>query len=286
MNPERAFEDRRAAMTGLAYRMLGSRSDAEDVVQDAWLRWRTAQDVRNPDAFLNRVITRLCLDRLKSARARREVYVGEWLPEPVLEDDPLAPFSDENLSVAFLLALERLTPLERAAFLLHDVFDTPFAEIASTLGRSEAACRQLAARAREHVKAARPRYKPSPEEEKRLTEAFLMAALTGDAAVLRQILADDVVMHSDGGGLVRANLNPIRGVDRAVRFIQGILRKNPPPPGAMGRIARVNGQPGALMLSPSGGIIQTTALEIHDGRIVAAYTVRNPEKLAHLKIEL
>jgi RNA polymerase sigma-70 factor (ECF subfamily) len=286
MNPERAFEDRRAAMTGLAYRMLGSRSDAEDVVQDAWLRWRTAQDVRNPDAFLNRVITRLCLDRLKSARARREVYVGEWLPEPVLEDDPLAPFSDENLSVAFLLALERLTPLERAAFLLHDVFDTPFAEIASTLGRSEAACRQLAARAREHVKAARPRYKPTPEEEKRLTEAFLMAALTGDAAVLRQILADDVVMHSDGGGVVRANLNPIHGVDRAVRFIQGILRKNPPPPGAMGRLARVNGQPGALMLSPSGAIIQTTALEIRDGRIVAAYTVRNPEKLAHLKIEL
>jgi RNA polymerase sigma-70 factor (ECF subfamily) len=285
MNPERVFEDRRAAMTGLAYRMLGSRSDAEDVVQDAWLRWRTAQDVHNPDAFLNKVITRLCLDRLKSARARREVYVGEWLPEPVLEDDPLAPFSAENLSVAFLLALERLTPLERAAFLLHDVFDTPFADVASTLGRSEAACRQLAARAREHVKAARPRYKPSPEEEKRLTEAFLTAALTGDADLLRQILAEDVVMHSDGGGVVRANLNPVRGLDRAVRFIQGILRKNPPPPGAMGRIARVNGQPGALMLSSSGGIIQTTALEIRDGRIVAAYTVRNPEKLAHLKIE-
>jgi RNA polymerase sigma-70 factor (ECF subfamily) len=286
MTPERAFEDRRAAMTGLAYRMLGSRSDAEDVVQDAWLRWRSAEDVRNPDAFLNRVVTRLCLDRLKSARARREVYVGEWLPEPILEDDPMEPSSAENLSVAFLLALERLTPLERAAFLLHDVFDTPFAEVASILGRSEAACRQLAARAREHVKAARPRYKPSAEEEKRLTEAFLTAALSGDEGLLRQILADDVVMHSDGGGVVRANLNPIIGLDRTIRFIQGILRKNPPPPGASGRIARVNGQPGALMLSPSGEIIQTTALEIRDGRVVAAYTMRNPEKLAHLKIEL
>ena len=157
------FEDRRGAMTGLAYRMLGSRTDAEDVVQDAWLRWRgvEADAVANPAGFLNKVVTRLCLDRLKSARARREVYVGEWLPEPVVDEDHTD--LGEDLSVAFLLALERLTPLERAAFLLHDVFDAPFVEVARTLGRTEAACRQLAARAREHVKAGKPRYRPSAE---------------------------------------------------------------------------------------------------------------------------
>ena len=155
------FETRRPAMTGLAYRMLGARADAEDVVQDAWLRWRKVETTRVEDgaAFLNRVVARLCLDRLKSARARREVYVGEWLPEPVVEEyfDAVPGELDADLSVAFLLALERLTPLERAAFLLHDVFDTPFAEIAKTLGRGEAACRQLAARARQHVREERPR---------------------------------------------------------------------------------------------------------------------------------
>jgi RNA polymerase sigma-70 factor (ECF subfamily) len=179
------FEERRGAMTGLAYRMLGSRADAEDVVQDAWIRWRgvAAGEVANPAGFLNKVVTRLCLDRLKSARARREVYVGEWLPEPVVDDDHER--LGEDLSVAFLLALERLTPLERAAFLLHDVFDLPFAEVAKTLGRGEAACRQLAARAREHVKAGKPRYRPTAEEEQRLTSAFLTAALSGDESLLQ-----------------------------------------------------------------------------------------------------
>jgi RNA polymerase sigma-70 factor (ECF subfamily) len=275
------FEDRRGAMTGLAYRMLGSRADAEDVVQDAWIRWRgvEADEVANPAGFLNKVVTRLCLDRLKSARARREVYVGEWLPEPVVDEDHST--LGEDLSVAFLLALERLTPLERAAFLLHDVFDVPFAEIARTLGRGEAACRQLAARAREHVKAGKPRYHPSAEEEQRLTRAFLAATMSGDEGLLRDILAQDVVMHSDGGGLAKATINPVFGLEKAIRLALGLKRKFPTPEGTTARLARINGAPG-IVLSHSGVVFQTMGLEIVDGRIAAVYTMRNPDKLARL----
>jgi len=275
------FEERRGAMTGLAYRMLGSRADAEDVVQDAWIRWRGVEpgEVSNPTGFLNKVVTRLCLDRLKSARARREVYVGEWLPEPVVDEDH--PDLGEDLTVAFLLALERLTPLERAAFLLHDVFDAPFADVAKTLGRTEAACRQLAARAREHVKAGKPRYHPSAEEEQRLTGAFLTAAMTGDESLLRGILAKDVVMHSDGGGIAKATMNPVFGLEKAVRLVLGIKKKWPAPEGTEARLARINGAPG-LVLSHDGVVFQTMSLEIADGRIAAVYTMRNPEKLARL----
>ncbi|KQY29308.1 RNA polymerase subunit sigma [Caulobacter sp. Root1455] len=275
------FEDRRGAMTGLAYRMLGSRADAEDVVQDAWIRWRDvdADEVANPAGFLNKVVTRLCLDRLKSARARREVYVGEWLPEPVVDEDHER--LGEDLSVAFLLALERLTPLERAAFLLHDVFDAPFAEVAKTLGRTEAACRQLAARAREHVKAGKPRYRPSAEEEQRLTGAFLAAAMTGDETALRGVLARDVVMHSDGGGLAKATMNPVFGLEKAVRLMLGIKKKWPAPDDTVARLARINGAPG-IVFSHAGVVFQTMGLEIVDGRIAAVYTMRNPEKLARL----
>jgi RNA polymerase sigma-70 factor (ECF subfamily) len=275
------FEERRGAMTGLAYRMLGSRADAEDVVQDAWIRWRgvEADAVANPAGFLNKVVTRLCLDRLKLARARREVYVGEWLPEPVVDEDHQD--LGEDLSVAFLLALERLTPLERAAFLLHDVFDVPFAEVAKALGRGEAACRQLAARAREHVKAGKPRYRPSAEEEQRLTGAFLAATMSGDESLLRGILAQDVVMHSDGGGIAKATLNPVFGLEKAVRLVLGLKKKFPTPEGATARLARINGAPG-IVLSHDGVVFQTMGLEIADGRIAAVYTMRNPEKLTRL----
>ncbi len=277
------FESRRPAMTGLAYRMLGSRAEAEDVVQDAWLRWREVEttEIGNPAGFLNRVVSRLCLDRLKSARARRELYVGEWLPEPVVDVDETFGLG-ENLTVAFLLALERLTPLERAAFLLHDVFDTPFSEIAATLDRSEAAVRQLAARAREHVKAGKPRYKPSADEERRLTEAFVAAALSGDAATLRGLLAKDVVMHADGGGKVSATMNPVFGLDNAVRLLEGIARKWPHPDGTTARLARINGQPGVVM-AHDGVVFQTMGLDIVDGRIAAVYTMRNPDKLARVR---
>ena len=275
------FEERRGAMTGLAYRMLGSRADAEDVVQDAWIRWRGVEpgEVANPAGFLNKIVTRLCLDRLKSARARREVYVGEWLPEPVVDDDHER--LGEDLSVAFLLALERLTPLERAAFLLHDVFDASFADVAKTLGRTEAACRQLAARAREHVKAGKPRYRPSAEEEQRLTSAFLAATMNGDESLLRGILAQDVVMHSDGGGLAKATINPVYGLEKAIRLALGLKRKFPTPEGTTARLARINGAPG-IVLSHDGVVFQTMGLEITDGRIAAVYTMRNPEKLARL----
>jgi RNA polymerase sigma-70 factor (ECF subfamily) len=275
------FEERRAAMTGLAYRMLGSRADAEDVVQDAWLRWRGVEtdEVTNPAGFLNRVVTRLCLDRLKSARARREVYVGEWLPEPVVDEDHQD--LGENLSVAFLLALERLTPLERAAFLLHDVFDSPFADVAKTLGRTEAACRQLAARAREHVKAGKPRYRPSAEEEQRLTSAFLAATMSGDETILRGVLAQDVVMHADGGGIAKATMNPVFGLEKAVRLVLGLKKKFPNPDDTVARLARINGAPG-IVLSHDGVVFQTMGLEIVEGRIAAVYTMRNPDKLARL----
>ena len=279
--PDAIFEARRGAMTGLAYRMLGSRADAEDVVQDAWIRWRgvEADEVTNPAGFLNKVVTRLCLDRLKSARARREVYVGEWLPEPVVDEDH--ENLGEDLSVAFLLALERLTPLERAAFLLHDVFDASFAEVARTLGRTESACRQLAARAREHVKTGKPRYRPSAEEEQRLTGAFLQATLSGDESLLRGILAQDVVMHADGGGHVSATMNPVYGLEKAVRLVLGIKKKWPAPEGTTARLARINGAPG-IVLSQDGVVFQTMGLDIVDGRITAVYTMRNPEKLARL----
>jgi RNA polymerase sigma-70 factor (ECF subfamily) len=282
MNAQDAiFEERRGAMTGLAYRMLGSRADAEDVVQDAWIRWRgvEAEAVANPAGFLNRVVTRLCLDRLKSARARREVYVGEWLPEPVVDADHQD--LGEDLSVAFLLALERLTPLERAAFLLHDVFDSPFADVAKTLGRTEAACRQLAARAREHVKAGKPRYRPSPEEEQRLTSAFLAATMSGDETLLRGVLAQDVVMHADGGGIAKATMNPVFGLEKAVRLVLGLKKKFPNPDDTVARLARINGAPG-IVLSQAGVVFQTMGLEIVDGRIAAVYTMRNPDKLARL----
>jgi RNA polymerase sigma-70 factor (ECF subfamily) len=279
------FEERRGAMTGLAYRMLGSRADAEDVVQDAWIRWRgvEADEVANPAGFLNKVVTRLCLDRLKSARARREVYVGEWLPEPVVDEDNerLGERLGEDLSVAFLLTLERLTPLERAAFLLHDVFDVPFADIAKTLGRTEAACRQLAARAREHVKAGKPRYHPSAEEEQRLTGAFLAATMSGDESLLRGVLAQDVVLHSDGGGIAKATLNPVFGLEKAIRLVLGLKRKFPAPEGTTARLARINGAPG-IVFSHEGVVFQTMGLEIVDGRIAAVYTMRNPDKLARL----
>lgn len=290
MSGEVLFEARRGAMTGLAYRMLGSRAEAEDVVQDAWLRWRRveAATVQEPGAFLNRVVTRLCLDRLKSARARREIYVGEWLPEPVLDAEALAPEGDgldADLSVAFLLTLERLSPLERAAFLLHDVFDRPYAEVAAALDRSEAACRQLATRARAHVRQDRPRTRPDPDTERRLTEAFMAAAVTGDAEALKALLAKDVVMHADGGGKINANLNPIVGVEKSIRLIEGVLRKFPPPEGVAPRLARINGMPGIVLAHPDGRVHQTMALEFADGRIAAVYTVRNPEKLKGLSLQ-
>ncbi len=282
-----AFEDLRPRLTGLAYRMLGSMAEAEDVVQEAWLRWYRADRaaVVDPPAYLSRVVTRLSLDALKSARARREVYVGPWLPEPVLDASAFAAEAESDyahdLSVGLLLALERLSPLERAAFLLHDVFDVEFAEVAAALDRSEVACRQLAARARTHVRSTRPRFPVAPEAGHAIVRAFVAAADSGDASGLTRLLAEDAVLHSDGGGKVRAALRAIRGRDRVVRFTVGISRKLFEPRTAAHSFLPVNGLPG-LVTTFQDGSLQATAFQIEDGRIVAIYIMRNPDKLARL----
>ena len=281
------FEAHRRALTGLAYRMLGSRAEAEDVVQDAYLRWHGADRaaVAAPRRYLGTVVTRLCLDRMKSARARREIYVGQWLPEPVVDeafDDGAGDDIAHDISVALMLVLERLSPLERASFLLHDVFGADFAEVSRTLNRDEAACRQLAARARAHIEAGRPRFAASREAGHRLAAAFLKSAASGDTGSLRQILAEDVVLYSDGGGKRAAALNPIYGADKTLRFLAGIARKNPSLLGMQARAAVVNGLAG-LVLREDDGAIDTMAFEHRDGRIVAIYITRNPDKLQHVR---
>jgi RNA polymerase sigma-70 factor (ECF subfamily) len=273
------FALHRTFLVRLAYRMLGSIAEAEDAVQDAYLRWAGVDHatIDEPRAYLSRVVTRLCLDRMKSARARREQYVGTWLPEPLIEDpaEPLAA----DLSVALLLTLERLSPLERAAFLLHDVFDMDYPEIAQALERTEAACRQLAARARDHVREARPRFPAPIDESARLAIAFQAAAASGDLTTLAGLLAEDAIFYTDGGGKRQAALNPIYGRAKIVRFFTAIIRKQGLPDAA--RPARINGLPGFVMDSAERGL-ETLAFEVEGGKIVAMYGVRNPDKLRHL----
>jgi len=282
------FESHRRYLRGLAYRMLGSRAEAEDAVQDAWLRWHAADRsaVDNPRAFLSRTVTHLCLDRLKSAQAQREVYVGAWLPEPVVDDEtqfqpgPEAMHELANdLSYAFMLTLERLSPLERAAFLLHDVFDMDFKEVAAALGRSESACRQLASRARSNVHANRPSFKPTPEEENRLADAFVNAIRDGDIGALARVLAQDATFVSDGGGRATAVPKPLVGNEIIAKVLVGFARFYNPMEHRMRR-ARVNGLPGLVLSTVHGELIQTIALEPDsNGLIRAIYVMRNPEKL-------
>jgi RNA polymerase sigma-70 factor (ECF subfamily) len=293
-NPDASFEPYRRRLIGLAYRMLGSMADAEDAVQEAYLRWHAADRdrVSDPKAFLMTTTARICLDMLTTARARREEYVGPWLPEPVVDTAALAPDSRtelaEDLSIALLLTLDRLSPLERAAFLLHDVFDFSFSEVATTVGRSEAACRQLAARARAHVRAVRPRGAIPPPTRSReidakheqLISAFVAATTSGDLHALTKMLASDVRVVTDGGGKVAAALNVLEGADRAARFLIGATRKGWREDFAL-RFATINGLPGVILDLPEGPV-QTTAFEIEGGLIRALYVVRNPDKLRHL----
>lgn len=276
------FEAHRKYLIGVAYRMLGSVAEAQDAVQDAFLRWQAADrsQVTEPRAYLARTVARLCLDRLKSARAQRELYVGTWLPEPVVEDMAPAVHVADDISVALLMTLERLSPLERAAFLLHDVFDMDYAAIAGTLERTEAACRQLATRAREHVRDERPRFEPGANAEARLVGAFAMAMVSGDVTGLAAILAEDAVFYSDGGGKRTAALNPIFGRDKIQRFFAGLLNKRKLPTAETARPVRINGLPGFVLTEPEG--LETIALEIDGERIVAIYAIRNPDKLRHL----
>ena len=293
-NPAASFEGYRKRLLGLAYRMLGSIADAEDAVQDTYLRWHAVDrdKVSDPRAFLMTTTTRICLDMLTSARARREKYVGPWLPEPVVDAAELAPDTStelaEDLSIALLLTLDRLSPLERAAFLLHDVFDFSFSEVAATLERSEPACRQLATRARAHVRALRPRGTAAPtarsdeidETHAQLMSAFVAATRSGDLNVLTQLLASDVRVETDGGGKVAAALNVIEGVDHAARFLVGATRKGWREDFTL-RFATINGLPGVIVDGPEGPV-QTAAFEIERGVIKSLYVVRNPDKLRHL----
>ena len=278
------FEQHRRFLTGLAYRMLGSLADAQDVVQDAFLRWHEAvrQDLASPRAWLARIVTRLCLDALKSARARRETYVGPWLPDPIIErleaSEPLSPDDRLDAPVALMLALERLSPLERAAFILHDLFEMEFAEIAQALERSEAACRQLLVRARSHVGTPTRRFEVDRAEAARLVTAFFEATRTGNAAVLRDLLADAAVFHSDGGGKVQAVLNILDGAEKIRRFFVGLAGKFGVMTLPWSGPLQVNGLPGYVSRDPTGKL-QTTALQIENGRITAVYIMRNPDKL-------
>ncbi len=275
-------------MQRLAYRMLGSVAEAEDVVQDAWIRWsRSGEAVEDPAAWLVRVTSRLCLDRLRAAKVRREVYRGPWLPEPLIEDlteDPLE--RAEDVSVAFLLALERLSPLERAVFLLHEVFDEDYDAIAQTLERSEAAVRQLASRARGHLQAAKPRYRVDQEAASRLAAAFMAAAARGDMATLRTLLSEDAVMVTDGGGRRSAALRPLIGPADIIAMLQGLAwRGRAWPISSEGplksRSVRINGLPGVI-LEPDDGPMTIAFQPSEDGRLSGIYIIRNPEKLTHL----
>jgi RNA polymerase sigma factor (sigma-70 family) len=275
------FEAQRPRLLRLAYRMLGSFSEAEDVVQEAWLRWMRVDDgVHTPAAYLTRIVTRLCLDQMKSARARRETYVGTWLPEPFLDASDPDDGVRDNVGLTLMLALERLSPLERAAFLLHDVFEVPLTEVAATLDREPASVRQLAVRARKNVQTERPRYRVEDAEADRIARAFFAASRNGDTAALASMLAEDVELRSDGGGRVFAYPNVIRGVDRVIRLFAGLAGKSYFDP-VLVRTAVIDGLPGYLSLD-RGGPLQATALEIRNGRIAAIYIVRNPDKLGHV----
>ncbi|MGA0564480.1 sigma-70 family RNA polymerase sigma factor [Ancylobacter sp. VNQ12] len=276
------FETHRARLLRIAYRMLGSRSEAEDVVQNAWLRWVAAdrKSVSAPYPFLARVVTRLCLDEMKSARARRETYVGAWLPEPLVETEE-DRLDEDDLTLTLMMALERLSPLERAAFLLHDVFGVPLGEVADTLDREAATVRQLAVRARRNIQAARPRFPVEREEGERIARAFFAASTSGDTAALRTLLAENVVLRADGGGKVLAFINPITGLDRLLRLYEGVRRKWGEGWAQMLELSWIDGLPGYVSRE-RGDVLQTTALAIEDGRITAIYITRNPDKLRHV----
>jgi RNA polymerase sigma-70 factor (ECF subfamily) len=280
----------RPAAFAIAYRMLGSVAEAEDIVQEALLRIHRALDqgerIESPRAYVATVATRLAIDQLRSARARRETYAGEWLPEPLVTDaadDPArhAEMAD-SLSLAFLVLLESLSPEQRAVLLLHDVFDYGYEEIAQIVGKSQDNVRQLTARARRHVEERRPRFEASPAQRDELARRFFAAAEQGDLGALEALLAHDVVLHGDGGGKVPALARSLHGRSRVARTLLAWMRQGARIPGAGMRQVEVNGQPGALLLDGDGGLISVMALDIADGQVRGVSSIVNPDKLAHL----
>jgi RNA polymerase sigma-70 factor, ECF subfamily len=278
------FEEQRPLLFGIAYRILASVADAEDVLQDTWLKWSSVDAARldQPRAYLARTVTNLSINRLKSATVQRESYVGPWLPAPLVMADDAGRQAEqaEAISLAMLVVLETLSPLERAVFVLKDVFGFSFGEIAGILDRSEASVRQVGSRARSHVQARRPRYDAPADTRRRVTDRFLAACVGGDLNQMMELLAPDVAAWTDGGGKVRAALRPLHGAEHVARWILGVLRRFPPGLGA--RPVLVNGQPGLLITSagvPDNVVVIDPG---PDDRIDAIRLVRNPDKLAHL----
>jgi RNA polymerase sigma-70 factor (ECF subfamily) len=275
------FEAHRKRLLGLAYRMLGSVAGAEDVVQESWVRWARTDEVEQPGAWLTTVATRLCLDELKSARVRREEHVGPWLPEPWVDEAPPEPGRlTESLSMAFLLLLEELSPKERAAFLLRDVFDEDYPRIAEVLETTEATARQWVKRARTALEHDRPRFDADPAAHAALLAAFGAAASSGDLAALEQLLAEDVVATSDGGGRVKAARRPIHGPVKVARFLHALIGMITPD--VTITTAWVNGCPGMVLRLPDR-VFSVVAFEAVDGRIVGYKTVLDPLKLGHVR---
>ena len=292
-----AFNEHRPLLFSLAYRMLGSVADAEDVVQEAFLRWHRAtgsgdssdssdeQAVRSPRSYLCTVVTRLCIDQLRSARVRREVYVGPWLPEPLVEPGASDPTEElelaDSLSMAFLVLLESLSPEERAVFLLRQVFDYDYAEIARIVNKSEANCRQMVRRAQQHLAERRPRFNATPEQREQLTHTFIQTCTNGDMEGLLSLLTQDIVLYSDGGGKTQAALKPIYGQNNVARFIFGVLDKLPPGASFTVKTATVNGQTGIVTYlddQPNAVL----SLDIAEGRIQGIYITVNPDKMQHV----
>lgn len=277
------FEEWRPLLFGIAYRMLGSAADAEDIVQEASIRWlgRRERDVESVRAYLVTIVTHLGMDLLTSARMQRVSYAGPWLPEPVVVDDTLAAEQADSLSLAFLVLLEELTPPERAAYLLHDIFGYPFNEVAQSVGRTPTDCRQLASRARRRIGDRRQRFDADLHHGRELTRQFVMACGTGDLLGLLGMLADDVVVWTDGGGKVRAAMRPVIGPRRSSRFLLNVAKKV----GGSSRETTLNGQP-AMVFIQAGQVVTALVLDILDGKIVGVRVVSNPEKLGGLTAEL
>ncbi len=275
----------RAYVFSIAYRMLGSVMDAEDMVQETFLHWRKVDqaEVKSPKAYLATIVTRLCIDHLRSASVQRETYVGPWLPEPLVTEtgpsaEGMSALSD-SLSTAFLILLESLTPTERAAFLLREVFAYDYGEVADIIGKSEANVRQIVSRARQHIQARRPRFEPSAADQTALLEQFMQACADGDMSGLMSLLAEDVVEYSDGGGKVHAARKPIIGADKVARFLLGITRQAPADSSV--QIGQANGQP-ALFIYEAGRLFGVMIMDVVNGRIQNIYSVINPDKLRHL----
>jgi RNA polymerase sigma-70 factor (TIGR02957 family) len=284
------LEELRPAAFAIGYRMLGSVAEAEDVVQEALLKVHAALErgerIESPRAYVATVATRLAIDQLRSARVRRETYAGEWLPEPLVADSTADPAREaelaDSLSLAFLVLLESLSPEQRAALLLRDVFDYDYAEIAEIVGKSEDNARQLATRARRHVDEGRPRFEASRQQREELARSFFAAAQEGELDALEKLLADDVVLHGDGGGKVPALARSLHGRQRVARTLRAWMRQGERIPGAALRPVEVNGQPGALMLTGEGRVIGVMALDIADGQVQTIRSIVNPDKLSHV----